>query len=109
MHFGIVLGGIWIHFFFHFAIEISLKNALLISMILGGILGSLWLPIWFQKVAPKIDLGRPWGTRGPQMRAQAPQEPQKAAKTRVKLSPGPSKSTIWVCPCAQTGAPKRPK
>ena len=52
MHFGIVLGGIWLHFCLHLAIQIPSKNVieilLIFRLILGGILGSLGFPFGSQ-------------------------------------------------------------
>ena len=65
MHFGIVLGGIWIHFCLHFAIEIPSKNALEISSIFRSFLGGILAPLASHlapKIAPKIDPGRLWST-----------------------------------------------
>ena len=107
MHFGIVLGGIWTHFCFYFAIEIPSKNALEISSIFRSILEGIWAPLASHlapKIAPKIDPDRPWGTRGFPKHAEEARNPQKVAKTAPKLSPGPSKSIIWVSPSVQNGA-----
>ena len=73
MHFGIVLGGIWAHFFLNFAIEIQSKNALGISPIFRSILGGILAPLASHlppKIAPKIDPGRPWSIENPQERPQ---------------------------------------
>ena len=56
--------------------------------------GSFWLHA-APKIDPKMDPGHPWGTGGPQKRAQEPEDPQKASKMEPKLSPGPLKSSLW--------------
>ena len=47
------------------------------------------------KIDPKMDPGHPWDRDSPQKRAREPEDPQKACKMEPKLSPGPSKSTLW--------------
>ena len=111
MHFGIVLGGIWIHFCRHFAIGILLKNALEISSIFRTILGGILAPLASHlapKITPKIDPGRPWSTESPLERAREPQDPQKSPKMGPEVSPGPSKSTVWTSPGFQNRAPELP-
>ena len=57
---------------------------------------------------PKMDPGHPWGTGSPQKRAQEPEDLQKASKMEPKLSPGPSKSSLWATislpKCSQNGS-----
>ena len=53
VHFGIVLGGIWIYFCLHFAIEIPSKNAIEISSIFRSILEGIWAAL-ASHLAPKI-------------------------------------------------------
>ena len=109
MHFGIVLAPFWTHFCINFAIEISLKNALQISSIFRSIL--ILAPLASHlapKIGPKIDPGRPWSTESPLERAQDPHVPQKSPKMEPKVSPRPSKSTIWTSPGFQNGVPELP-
>ena len=111
MHFGIVLGGIWTHFWLHFAIETLSKNALEISSIFRSILEGIWAPLASHlapKIAPKIDPVRPWSTDSPLERAQEPQDPQKSPKMEPGVSPRPSKSILWTSPGFQNGAPELP-
>ena len=111
MHIDIVLGPFWIYFYVYFAIEISLKNALQISSIFKSILGSILAPLASHlafKIGPKIDTGSPWSTESPLERAQDPQDLQKSPKMEPKVSPRPSKSTLWTSPGFQDGAPELP-
>ena len=53
MHFGIVLGGIWSHFYLHFAIEILSKHVLEISSIFRSFLEGFLAPL-ASHLAPKM-------------------------------------------------------
>ena len=70
--------------------------------------GSILAPFLAPKLGPKMDPGHPWGTGSPQKRAQEPEDPQKASKMEPKLSPGPSKSSLWATislpKCSQNGS-----
>ena len=111
MHFGVVLEGIWAYFWLNFAMKILSKNALEISYIFRSILRGIWIPLASNlapKIAPKIDPGRPWSTESPLEHAQEPQDLQKSPKMEPKVSPRPSKSTLWMRPGFQNGAPELP-
>ena len=77
------------------------------GLIFGCILAIFWLYL-APKIDPKMDPGHPWGTESPQKRAREPEDPQKACKMEPKLSPGPSKSTLWATislpKCSQDGS-----
>ena len=100
LHFGSIL---WSNF--------HIKTHTKFHRFLYWFLDAFWLlfgSILALKIDPKMHPGHPWGTESPQKRAREPEDPQKACKMEPKLSPGPSKSTLWATislpKCSQDGS-----